>query len=88
MKEIKKEKGSKNNLLLPHNRKSSSSLIKGYNESCLEGTPIYISPEQLERKSINEKVDIYALGLVLYRNVRLFFNSNGKKKKFRKFKIK
>lgn len=30
------------------------------------GTPIYLSPEQLEHKPINEKVDIYAMGLVLY----------------------
>ncbi len=32
----------------------------------LEGTPIYLSPEQLEGKHIDQKVDIYALGLVLY----------------------
>ena len=87
MKEIKKEKGSKNNLLLPHNRKSSSSLIKGYNESCLEGTPIYISPEQLERKSINEKVDIYALGLVLYEMCGCFLTQMERRKSLENLKL-
>lgn len=30
------------------------------------GTPLYLSPEQLAGKNYNEKVDIYASGLVLY----------------------
>ena len=30
------------------------------------GTPLYQSPEQREGKNFNEKVDIYALGLILF----------------------
>ena len=30
------------------------------------GTPLYLSPEQIGKKLYNEKVDIYASGLVLY----------------------
>ena len=30
------------------------------------GTPLYQSPEQIKEHSYNEKVDIYAMGLILY----------------------
>ena len=30
------------------------------------GTPLYLSPEQIGKKLYNEKVDIFASGLVLY----------------------
>ncbi len=30
------------------------------------GTPLYQSPEQIKELSYNEKVDIYAMGLILY----------------------
>ena len=32
----------------------------------LEGTPLYLSPEQMDFKAYNEKVDIYACGITLY----------------------
>ena len=32
----------------------------------IEGTPLYLSPEQKNSKIYNEKVDIYALGITLY----------------------
>ena len=30
------------------------------------GTPLYLSPEQIEGLNYNEKVDIFAMGLILY----------------------
>jgi serine/threonine protein kinase len=30
------------------------------------GTPLYQSPEQIKKQRYNEKVDIYAMGLILY----------------------
>ena len=42
---------------------NSSKLIKSKK---IEGTPLYLSPEQTNFKVYNEKVDIYALGITLY----------------------
>ncbi len=36
------------------------------------GTPIYQSPEQLKNLAYNEKVDIYAIGLILFEMLALF----------------
>ena len=37
----------------------------------LAGTPLYMAPELLEKKESNEKVDIYALGIIM-KEVRSF----------------
>jgi serine/threonine protein kinase len=42
---------------------NSSKLLKSKK---LEGTPLYLSPEQTNFKTYNEKVDIYACGITLY----------------------
>ena len=42
---------------------NSSKLLKSKK---IEGTPLYLSPEQTNFKVYNEKVDIYALGITLY----------------------
>ncbi len=36
------------------------------------GTPLYQSPEQIANKFYNEKVDIYAIGVILYEMCSLF----------------
>lgn len=55
------------------NKKKSNGLITGG-----VGTPIYHSPEQKNHQAYNEKVDIYALGLVLYEMCSLF-NTNSER---------
>ena len=42
---------------------NSSKLLKSKK---IEGTPLYLSPEQTNFKTYNEKVDIYACGITLY----------------------
>ena len=44
-------------------RYNTSKLLKAKK---IEGTPLYLSPEQTSFKSYNEKVDIYACGITLY----------------------
>ena len=41
----------------------------------IEGTPLYLSPEQTMFKSYNEKVDIYACGITLYEMCSCFYTS-------------
>lgn len=36
------------------------------------GTPLYQSPEQIANECYNEKVDIYAIGVILYEMCSLF----------------
>ena len=57
-------------------------LATRYNKSCkllkskkIEGTPLYISPEQTNYKAYNEKVDIYACGITLYEMCACFSTS-------------
>ena len=39
----------------------------------IEGTPLYLSPEQTSFKTYNEKVDIYACGITLYEMCACFY---------------
>ena len=41
----------------------------------IEGTPLYLSPEQKNYKTYNEKVDIYACGITLYEMCSCFSTS-------------
>ena len=41
----------------------------------IEGTPLYLSPEQMNYKTYNEKVDIYACGITLYEMCACFSTS-------------
>ena len=41
----------------------------------IEGTPLYLSPEQKNFKTYNEKVDIYACGITLYEMASCFSTS-------------
>ena len=40
----------------------------------LVGTPLYLSPEQINKKIYNEKVDIYACGVILYEMCGCFYS--------------
>ena len=51
---------------------SADKLNVSYKENEIGGTAIYLSPEQLERNTINGKVDIFATGLVLYEMISCF----------------
>ena len=48
--------------------------------SGLVGTPLYMSPEQIEHSRCTEKVDIYSLG-VIYFEMNYVFSSNHEKDK-------
>lgn len=52
------------------------------------GTPIYNSPEQRKNLNYNQKVDIYALGLVLYEMCSLFVTNSERLDCFKKIKEK
>jgi len=45
--------------------------IKGIGKNRVQGTPEYMAPEQVHRKSANERTDIYNLGATMYRMVTL-----------------
>ena len=51
---------------------NSSKLLKSKK---IEGTPLYLSPEQTNFKTYNEKVDIYACGITLYEMCSCFSTS-------------
>ena len=44
----------------------ATNIHSSINKEVLVGTPLYLSPEQLSHKHYNEKVDVFASGLVLY----------------------
>lgn len=75
--ELTHERRNKNNLSLTN---LNSSLTYPFNSPQFEsaklsemvGTPLYQSPEQIECKPYNEKVDIYAMGLILYEMCECF----------------
>jgi len=53
------------------NNLSSGNILNNLDNSFVKidefvGTPLYQSPEQLKELAYNEKVDIYAMGLILY----------------------
>jgi len=53
------------------NNVSSMNILTNLDNSFIKidefvGTPLYQSPEQIKELSYNEKVDIYAMGLILY----------------------
>ncbi len=43
--------------------------IKGENKERIQGTPEYMAPEQVKRKLVNERTDIYNFGATMYRLV-------------------
>jgi serine/threonine protein kinase len=45
--------------------------IKGEAKDRIQGTPEYMAPEQLNRKLVNERTDIYSFGATMYRLVTL-----------------
>ena len=51
-------------------RYNNSKLLKSKK---IEGTPLYLSPEQTAFKTYNEKVDIYACGITLYEMCSCFY---------------
>ena len=53
-------------------RYSTSKLLRSKK---IEGTPLYLSPEQTSFRSYNEKVDIYACGITLYEMCSCFYTS-------------
>ena len=53
-------------------RKNRNKLLKSKK---IEGTPLYLSPEQTAFKTYNEKVDIYACGITLYEMCSCFYTS-------------
>ena len=67
--EVKNDKNAKNFFSPSKSRNGSRMNLDTLDQNSVgevEGTPIYLSPEQLERRPIDGKVDIYAMGLVLY----------------------
>jgi serine/threonine protein kinase len=63
-----------NNVLLSHNGTVKVidfglAWIKGENKDRIQGTPEYMAPEQVHRKLVNERTDIFNLGATMYRLV-------------------
>ena len=51
------------------------------------GTPLYQSPEQIDNKFYNEKVDIYAIGVILYEMCSLFRTSMDRRESLEKLRF-
>ena len=60
--------------LATFSNKNSSDVLKDN-----VGTPLYQSPEQIENKPYNEKVDIYSLGIILLEMCTLFKTQSERK---------
>jgi len=43
--------------------------MKGENKNRVQGTPEYMAPEQVKRRIVNEKTDIFNLGATMYRMI-------------------
>ncbi len=43
--------------------------VRGENKDRIQGTPEYMAPEQLSKKTVNEKTDVYNFGATMYRMV-------------------
>ena len=90
-KEIKLPKIESNfykNFIQSQSSTNVNKLINSYDEDEIEnqGPSLYLSPEQIMKKKVNLKVDIYATGIVLYEMMCNFENDEIKLKKILELK--